>query len=326
MLKFPLEDRDRYQGRIFFQKHAATPLDLTKTEGIIRTAAGKTVDALQFIGRAGVGILDTSLALGVPDQYKNAPKKLDTTAQTGPSAEPQSKRVDEEAGLPGACMMYLPQAITLADGVNNNTVSLGIFGALIERSLQGGGSLTESLAAALGEAGGSIADVVSGNADPEIFAIAAGRLTQVQPTTNAAIRSATAITPNPNMRVIFEGVKLREFSLAFEMMPKTPQETTEIKNIIKYFRSGMIPESIRAGGISAGYRTPSKFSVSIQHDKNVRDDLAVKFKKCFLNNVQTSYNGQNMAFTPDGNFQRYEITLNFVEEQTIDRQDVEVGF
>ena len=215
MLKFPLEDRNRYQGRIFFQKHAATPLDLTKTEGIVRTAGGKTVDALQFIARAGVGMLD--VANVVPEKYLNPAKKLDTTAQMGPSAEPQSKRVDEEAGLPGACMMYLPQAITLADGVNNNTVSLGIFGALIERSLQGGGSLTQSLAAALGEAGGSIADVVSGNADPEIFAIAAGRLTQVQPTTNAAIRSATAITPNPNMRVIFEGVKLREFSLAFEI-------------------------------------------------------------------------------------------------------------
>ena len=322
MLKFPLEDRDRYQGRILFQKHAATPLDLTKTEGVIRTLGGATVDTLQFGARAVLG----ALLPNVPERYKNPIKELDTSAQLGPSQEPQSKRVDQEAGLSGTCMMYLPQAITLADGVNNNTVSLGIFGGLIERQLQGGDGIAASLAAALGEAGSSIADVVSGGVSPEIFAIAAGRLTQVQPTTNAAIRSATAITPNPNMRVIFEGVKLREFSLAFEMMPKTPQETTEIKNIIKYFRSGMIPESIRAGGISAGYRTPSKFSVSIQHDKNVRDDLAVKFQKCFLNNVQTSYNGQNMAFTPDGNFQRYEITLNFVEEQTIDRQDVEAGF
>ena len=33
-----------------------------------------------------------------------------------------------------------------------------------------------------------------------------------------------------------------------------------------------------------------------------------------------------MAFLPDGNFQRYEITLEFIEEQTIDKQDVIEGF
>lgn len=325
MLKYPLDDQNRYGASIFFQKYEATSLDLTNTEGVASTLTQSALDTLKFSGKAIGSTFSAVTGIEVPDAAKLSGKKLDTSAQTGPSAEPNSKVVDEQAGLPGNCMMYLPQEINFNDGVNVNSVSLGIFGSLIERSLQGGGSLAGSFAAALGEAGSSIADVASGNASPELFAIAAGRLTQVQPTTNAAIRSATAITPNPNLRVIFEGVKLREFSFAFEMMPKSPEESEEIKRIIKYFRAGSIPESIRAGGISAGYRTPSKFAIRLKHERN-GDDLAVKFKKCFLTNIATTYNGQNMTFTSDGNFQKYLMVLNFTEEQTIDRQDIEAGF
>ena len=55
-------------------------------------------------------------------------------------------------------------------------------------------------------------------------------------------------------------------------------------------------------------------------------DIITVFKNCFLISVQTTFNGQNMAFTPDGNFSRYLINLTFREEQTIDKQDVMEGF
>ena len=334
MLKFPLEDQNKYKAKIFFQKHQSTPLDLTKTAGLASTLGAATLDGLKFAGKVGIEMVDAVFVPGDAFQPFGPKKKIDTAKQRGPSAEPSSKPIDTEAGLPGACVMYLPQQILISDGVNLNETSLGIFGGIVERALQGGGSIAGAFAQALGEAGGAITDVATGNVDADIFAIAAGRLSQVQPTTNAAIRSATAITPNPNLRVIFEGVTLRKFNVAFEMMPKSPQETEAAKNVIKYFRSGMIPESIRAGGISAGFRTPSKFEIKMSYDGEVDEDgklisgtrLATKFKKCFLQNVNVTYNGQNMAFLPDGNFQRYEITLEFIEEQTIDKQDVIEGF
>lgn len=333
MLKFPLEDQNKYKAKIFFQKHQSTPLDLTKTAGLASTLAAAGLDALKFGGKVGLQIADGLFLPG--DQIQSFPRKqINTAKQRGPSAEPSSKRLETEAGLPGSCVMYLPQQILISDGVNLNETSLGIFGGIVERALQGGGSIAGAFAQALGEAGSAITDVATGNVDADIFAIAAGRLSQVQPTTNAAIRSATAVTPNPNLRVIFEGVTLRKFNVAFEMMPKSPRETEAAKNVIKYFRSGMIPESIRAGGISAGFRTPSKFEIKMSYDGEVNEDgelisgtrLATKFKKCFLQNVNVTYNGQNMAFLPDGNFQRYEITLEFIEEQTIDKQDVIEGF
>ena len=183
MLKFPLEDQSRYSGKILFQKYTSTPLDLTQTEGVFNTLLGAGADAAIFAAR-GLG--------RIAGFVEKAPqKKLDTSAQQGPSAEPTSKPLTQDAGLSGACIMYLPQSIQISDGVNLNETSLGIFGALAERSLQGGASIAGALAQALGEGGSAIADVISGNVDQDIFAIAAGRLTQVQPTTNAAIRSAS---------------------------------------------------------------------------------------------------------------------------------------
>ena len=224
MLKFPLEDQNKYKAKIFFQKYQSTPLDLTKTEGLASTIFAGSLDALEFGGNVGLQIVDAILP-GNVFEFPSPQKKLDTAKQRGPSAEPSSKRLDTEAGLPGACVMYLPQQILISDGVNLNETSLGIFGGIVERALQGGGSIAGAFTQALGEAGSAVTDVVTGNVDPDIFAIAAGRLSQVQPTTNAAIRSATAVTPNPNLRVIFEGVTLRKFNVAFEMMPKSPQET-----------------------------------------------------------------------------------------------------
>ena len=58
MLKFPLEDQNKYKAKIFFQKHQSTPLDLTKTAGLASTIAAGTLDALKFGGKVGLQIID----------------------------------------------------------------------------------------------------------------------------------------------------------------------------------------------------------------------------------------------------------------------------
>jgi len=136
MLKYPLDDQNRYGASIFFQKYEATSLDLTNTAGLVSTLTGATLDTLKFGGKSIATAFSSVTGIDLPDDVKLSQKKLDTSAQTGPSSEPNSKIVDKQAGLPGSCMMYLPQEINFNDGVNVNSVSLGIFGALIERSLK----------------------------------------------------------------------------------------------------------------------------------------------------------------------------------------------
>ena len=93
MLKFPLEDQNKYKAKIFFQKHQSTPLDLTKTEGLARTVLSATLDAAKFGGKVGLELLDAVLP---GDQFQPfGPKKfIDTAKQRGPSAEPNSKPMD----------------------------------------------------------------------------------------------------------------------------------------------------------------------------------------------------------------------------------------
>ena len=51
IVKFPLEDQNKYKAKIFFQKHQSTPLDLTKTAGLASTIGAATLDALVFGGK-----------------------------------------------------------------------------------------------------------------------------------------------------------------------------------------------------------------------------------------------------------------------------------
>jgi len=334
LLKFPLEDQDQYQASILFQKFKVKGAGLRQVEQF-NNQMNENASDRNFTEtlRRGVDLMTFGVLEGTrvaPEQTAGeAAENLSIDSQTGESPPPPNnlEYVIDEGGLSGACSMYLPQSINITDGLKIDAVDLGIFGSVMERSLGSGDTgILGSMSAALGEAASSIGELVGfGEGTEEIFKIAAGRVSAANQSINSAITSAVAMTPNPNTRAIFQGVNLRRFTLAFEMMPKSPQESQMAKNIIKYFRLGAYPESFRTGGISAGYHTPRKFGIKMFHNRN-NERLVYNFKKCFLENVTTNFNGQNMAFFDDGNFQRYEIQLQFLEEQTIDQQDVMEGF
>ena len=323
MLRFPVEDTRQYQGKILFQKFETEPPSLTDQEGFFQTSLNILGRSAQGAGRAIADLTGVSSLIpgtGFPR------KTLDPAEQTGPSPGVKNniKELQTDAGLPGQCLMYLPAELNFLDGSNVNNVELGIFGSLLANGLGSGDQgVISSLASAVGDMTASIVDFAKGGVDQELFAIAAGRMTQASSSVNSAVTSSLGVTPNPNIRAIFQGVNPREFALAFEMHPKSREEQISAKNVIKYFRTGLYPESIRAGGISAGFKMPNKFQLTFKHGEN---NIAFKFKNCFLISVQTTFNGQNMAFTPDGNFSRYLINLTFREEQTIDKQDVMEGF
>lgn len=334
LLKFPLEDQGQYQASILFQKFKVKGAGLRQVEQFNNQMNENASDRnFTETVRRGVDVITGGVFEGTrisPEQSAGeAAESLSIDSQTGESPVPPNnlEYVIDEGGLSGACSMYLPQSINITDGLKIDAVDLGIFGSIMERSLgSGDAGILGSMSAALGEAASSIGELVGfGEGTEELFKIAAGRVSSANQSINSAITSAVAMTPNPNTRAIFQGVNLRRFTLAFEMMPKSPQETQMAKNIIKYFRLGAYPESFRTGGISAGYHTPRKFGIKMFHNRN-SERLVYNFKKCFLENVTTNFNGQNMAFFDDGNFQRYEIQLQFLEEQTIDQQDIMEGF
>ena len=234
----------------------------------------------------------------------------------------------------GRVQLYMPQGIQLTDGLEyDKNVAFGIFGSLVERGIATGDNIMSSIFKGIGEAFTTLKDATFGGASEEVVSLALARLSELpgidQAVPGAAIRTALQKTPNPNIRAVFKQVNLRELQLLFKMKPTSQEEAEEIKQIIHFFRRNAYPESMRIKGISAGYNFPRKFSIRMLYDDpntGIRRDVGFKMKKLHLTGVLTTFNPNNMAFYTDGNFEETDLQLTFIEEATLDRQDVEHGF
>ena len=166
---------------------------------------------------------------------------------------------------------------------------------------------------------------LSGSANKNVAKIATVKLASALPDEIAgAFKSAAGVTSNPNTRVLFKSVGLREFAFAFKFIATSPKEATEIKEIIKLFRTELYPENINlpvaGSNISIGYRFPNKFQIEVEYNG---EEIATKIKPCYLRDVGVTYNNTAMAMHSDGNFSEVEMTLSFQETRTLNRKDVE---
>lgn len=89
----------------------------------------------------------------------------------------------------------------------------------------------------------------------------------------------------------------------------------------------MLPKKIPASdeklkNVAIGYKFPNKFDIKFKYDG---EDVATKLKRCYLRNCNVTYNASSMGMHEDGNFTEIDMTLAFVEERAISREDVEEG-
>jgi len=267
------------------------------------------------------------------NDVKNASEAFVSADQFGPSRAPNQERTVrlKEAGT---VQLYMPQSIQLTDGLDyDRNVQFGIFGSLIERGIASGDNVMSSVFRGIGEAFSTLKDAAFGGASEEVVSLAVARLSELPGIDGSgagpAIRSALQKTANPNIRAVFKQVNLRELSLMFKMKPTSEREANEIKDIITFFRTNAYPESVRLKGISAGYKFPRKFKVKFLYKNPVTGEVknvGYKMKLLHLAGVTTTFNPNNMAFYTDGNFEEIDLELRFVEEQTLDQQDVKAGF
>lgn len=321
-LRFPLEGSIRpYLGNITFRAFETIPPDTNVIKGITKA----------FEKRSS----DIDLRNADPDADLEADAQMDETDQ-----KEFDKGINSRTAVVDtfeSCSMYLPPNIVVTDNIDYNTnVPLGVFGSIVENTMQQGGTFTQGMGAAIMDAGKSVVDAVLGSGTDgqgaDLARTQLSRLAGMLPEgLEGAVRSGLQTTPNPNIRAIFKSVNLRDFVFQFKMVPKSSEEAEQIKRIIYFFRKNMYPESIPIGDISAGYKFPMKFDIQMRYAKknasfNFQTSVATLLKKCYLRNVQTNYNPATMAMYDDGNFQEIDLSLVFVEEQTLDRQDIERGY
>jgi len=115
---------------------------------------------------------------------------------------------------------------------------------------------------------------------------------------------------NPNMELLFNGPSLRNFSFSFKMTPRSPEESKEVKTIIRFFKRGM---AAKAGGSRLFLSTPNIFELRYRKGAGEHPFLN-RFKQCFLTDIAVNYTGEGVYATyDDGTPVSMTMTLSFKE-------------
>lgn len=307
-LVFPLRNSDRYPARIEFSVNRSDDANIKQT--------------MERIKRLSVDAAATG------DTTPGAPNTRERTTQQNFYGVDTNQRKSGTLNEGRKVVLYLPQAIQIADGINYEATDLGIIGETTRQTLSSGGQnvLQAVGRAAFNELSSTIDGLISGLSG-EIGATAAARLAQRLPLgeqVRSGVQASTQLTLNPNKRSLLRAVAIRNFTFTFKMIPSTEKESKVAQDIIKFFREEAYPESIEEGNIPFAFRYPSTFNIRFKYGKN--KNLATKIQPSFLTAITTNYNPNNMAFHRGGEFSEYDLTLSFTEERALNKQDVRNGY
>lgn len=224
----------------------------------------------------------------------------------------------------------------------DNSTSLGILGGISDEVMMGrnpfagatqNGQLKTAASAMAGQAairgltaagtaltGGLLAGKLGG-----LFGAALGAGNAEGLSTAAA--STSRIASAPNYRTIFKEVPLRPpFAFDFKMIALNAQEAKEIKNIVTMFREELYPEKITLGdsGLPIAYKFPNLFEIEVVN--RFGNNPGFKIQRCYLTDMQTTFNETQNGMYDDGQFIEVTINIRFQEIVAMDKQKVRDGY
>jgi len=240
----------------------------------------------------------------------------------------------------GSVKLPLQRDLRYSDLAQYETANLGLVGGALEGAMQGqnpfagassNGQLSSTAsalaAAAIAKGAGEVLGAAIGSAFGSAGAVVgASALGDTMGGLSPAVRSATRIASAPNQRTLFQQVGIRSFAFAFKMVANSHEEALEVRNIVKFFRQELYPEKISLGdsGVPLAYKFPNMFEIDIKN--NYGENPAFKIQRCYLRDVQTSFNSTGTGMHWDGNFVEVDISLAFQEIVTLDKEKIRGGF
>jgi len=124
---------------------------------------------------------------------------------------------------------------------------------------------------------------------------------------------------NPNKELLFQGPTLREFSFNFPIMPTSPEEGKQVKEIIQLFKKHSAPKRESKGDFFLS--SPDLFELSYLY-KGGSHPFLNKFKYCALKSVNVNYTGSSVYSTyEDGTPTHMTLGLTFGEVEPIFAED-----
>ena len=350
--RYPLDMKDTFPAKVKFQVIKVDGVDIYEKAaavlGDVFTPAPRADQSLPE-GLGGNPQEEKRKNESVAESNVTSEESAETKKSSSSEVEGTESFENKEEGLPyGDITLPLMQPLRYSDVADyNSNVSLGIIGGATENALKGGSpfdGITEADGRLKGAAAGVAAQAIvqqgaiiaglGGTAaartlpilnkfkDGALFGGLATAVALSNPFEKAAqgVAAATRVTGNPNLRTLFKGVQMRPFTFDFKMVAYSPEEAREIKNIVKMFRTELYPESIDFNNIPVAYKFPNLFEISVTNKRG--EHPGFKFQRCYLQNVETTFNEQAQGMFNDGQFVEVAISLKFIEIVTLTRQKV----
>jgi hypothetical protein len=342
-LVYPLENQSDYLGKITFTPINEERVNMAEqSDNLVTLITEQVKEFGKLIAEASPVKFSTDRE--ITDNLDAAAEENETENQRIFKANASSSFYGEPSAAPAfserslnlntdrRIALYLPRAIQIQDTVTyDNAFQLGLIGGAIEAGLQSGASAAGSALGAIANEAAGLGNTLlgrTGGMSQEAAGILSGKVAAKIPVigdaAGGAVRSATGLTTNPNVRAIFKDVPIRNFSFAFQLIPTSQNEAIVIEDIIKTFRTELYPTALRAGGVNVGYRFPNRFLIKVKY--NNRDIKGIRFLPVYMQSFNATYNSATGGMHSDGRFSAVDISMTFTETRAISKSDIEGGY
>lgn len=122
---------------------------------------------------------------------------------------------------------------------------------------------------------------------------------------------------NPNQQVMFDGIQLRTYQLAFTFTPYSKQEAEEVKKIIETFKLYSRPRTIEGTG-GMLFIPPATFDLQFLFNGKENPNVN-KVAESVIETIDVNYAPNGWATHSDGAPVQTTLTMNFKEVKLIDR-------
>lgn len=294
----------------YFEAESSGPLD---------TLEGKP-RADQLVFPLNVAQMDHWLNIRISKQYKfrSQATKKDTEAEKGRTTTQNDKVELKDTKV----SIFLPMPAQLSTGYKSNFANepLGIAGEIAARSGTGtDGNISEVIDQAKNQFSGDSAEILknigiaaSDSAITNLVGFFGGGLVGAGAAEvgKGIVRGGLAsagITRNPHNALLFQGVDFRTHQLNYKFMPRSAEESKQLKAIITALKYHMSP------GLNSGrhiFQYPEVFDIDFHYEKNLFSIAA-----SHLTDFQVNYHGEGTPayFGPQGDNDKTEVAPVSVE-------------
>lgn len=227
----------------------------------------------------------------------------------------------------------IPQNISDSNSVDwgdDSLNSIAAFGLGATKDVTQSGNFAQGMIDALKAVGGAaVGAIIDGNGQNLIASKFSSEIVNslgANTSLEGVLSRTSGQVLNPNMELLFKGVKLRSHNFTFDLAPRDSTEAYQVKKIIRTFKQEMAARSSSAsGGNGLFISAPSVFKISYKSGANKHPFLPV-LKPCALINMEVNYTGSGVYATyDDATPVHLKLTLSFQELNPVYYEDYNTG-